>query len=107
MHTPTPWTLDLYHGPHGDSVQVRSEKACIASVDMDLRGGVGAPTQDDNGAFIVQACNAHDALVAALQAALPYLKSYAIYTYGGKDYDAALSKVHYALALATPKEAVR
>lgn len=72
-HTPTPWQADMFNA------QIVRGKTVIADVRMAMtrRYGVGLPEElEANVKFIARACNAHDALVEALQEAmsgdLPY-----------------------------------
>lgn len=56
-HTLTPWHTDIYHGIHGNSVQIADARNSL------LAETYSGPAQDDNAEFIVQACNAHDGLL--------------------------------------------
>ena len=58
-HTPGPWRVD---DPRGGSVYVTTSAMHIARMESD-----NARTDSDNAKFIVRACNAHDALLAALR----------------------------------------
>lgn len=93
-YTPTPWTLSFRDTTvtHGDTIvafvltahdmgKVRDDAASVA-----------------NAAHIVRCVNAHDALVAALREALPFLCSH-----HGDNSD-ALEHVTAALALAEGRE---
>lgn len=63
-HMPTPWTVGA--GPHGE-VEIwgrmrMGQSPILASMEHDPR--------EANAAFIVRACNAHDELCQAVEAAL-------------------------------------
>jgi len=63
-HTPTPWTCDtqaIYQPPLGPG------RGPVMLASSPTR----YPERDANMAFIVTACNAHEALVAALEGLLP------------------------------------
>ena len=58
-HTPTPWVigpnnLDIRDGKHEDNI-----------VSLKYQDHVSCEQQEANAAFIVRACNSHDALVEA------------------------------------------
>jgi hypothetical protein len=71
QHTPTPWTV-MADGRH----IVRNTKdgtTIVADCGEPSRHFVKEP-EKGNAAFIVRACNSHEALVAALKAAMPALE---------------------------------
>lgn len=75
-HTPTPWHLGRNGGVYADTQFSRvfadgsgTARVCL-SCDFPDRPG----EDDANEAFIVRAVNHHDALVAALRAALDYIR---------------------------------
>lgn len=125
MHTPTPWHTRGSFDGSGDIGIVAGNELIAESYQAVSRTNGNAPVQD-NAAFIVRACNAHDALVAALQAALPYLEDI-VNTEGAKgasgpdEYgdggwthlenaervNVIAEQVRSALALAAPQEATR
>lgn len=57
-HTPGPWEVDIYHGTHGNSVQIRARgkrRADVAQAYCDLSGGVTVAEQDANGHLLAAA----------------------------------------------------
>ena len=99
-HTPGPWRSK-------DSTQVYSSGRHIA--DCGSRNPEGLPRHiglEDaaNAAFIVRACNSHDALVAALKDLFKHCAM--IHKYGGeisnaKEADAAIKSARAAITAAT------
>ena len=69
-HTPTPWELEQDSWISGLHSHRRS---IVASCNDD--GVIPAEAQAANAAFIVKACNSHDALVKALTLTLSELSS--------------------------------
>lgn len=73
QHTPTPWLLDgrLVYSLQDDA-RGRPTNRFSAHLDPGFgRDGLTPDTElDANAAFIVRACNAHEALVAALKGVL-------------------------------------
>lgn len=71
-HTPTPWTE---HMVNTATVNIRAGEISIAAVYRHIGSPVlqdRAGEGDNNAAFIVRACNSHEALVAAATRALGY-----------------------------------
>lgn len=116
MHTPTPWhTRGSFDGSgdigivagNGHDTELVAEAYRMVS-----RMNENAPV-DDNAAFIVQACNAHDALVAALTEAIDLIRIWHGIQNGAgawniyAEHSPEMKRLYAALALATPKEAVR
>lgn len=66
QHTPLPWAEQEM--PHGRNDRITADDG-EGTVICEFPYGL-----DANAAFIVQACNAHDDLVAALTATLPALE---------------------------------
>ena len=69
-HTPTPWRRERLTDHEGAGFKLVSSKngrQCVAAVLLD---DAGASEVEANDAFIVRACNSHDALVASLRAAV-------------------------------------
>ncbi len=67
-HAPTP-------GPwHADGCKVRATNTSIVVCLPSPDSGVNVEQAIANAAFIVRACNSHDALVAALEKALEVIK---------------------------------
>lgn len=87
-HTPTPWRQEMIEGESG----IRNLYAFNNRVEVCVGQVFTGPNE---AAFIVRAVNAHDALVEALEAALPYLE-YDTY----ENYGAPVEKVRAALKLA-------
>ena len=86
QHTPTPWNVVTHNG------------VSLIDGDADRIGvNVEAPA---NAAFIVRACNSHDALVKALEAVEAWAATH------GKplDFDAACMVQHVRAALKLAKE---
>lgn len=108
MHTPTPWAV----GSMEDGLWITGPDA-KENVICDLVGRNSrykfTAEDDANAAFIVTACNAHDALVAALTEAIQLIRIW----HGEEAWDIyakhspEMKRLNAALALATPKEAVR
>lgn len=63
--TPTPWSIDKVWQTYITAGDERGEQRI-----GEINGGLNASDEQDaaNAAFIVRACNAHDALVEALEA---------------------------------------
>ena len=88
-HTPTPWRL-------AEQTQRAEDQVCthkIRTLDGDdyYSGLVAEADLESDAAFIVRACNAHDALVEALTDARKRLHSAALIT--GTDPEFALASV--------------
>lgn len=69
QHTPTPWRA----GINGALIMARTntiQVGCTGSLNPNFR----AKDPNADAAFIVRACNAHDALVAALEYALQIIE---------------------------------
>ena len=72
-HTPTPWKLTIVGGSYCATHYVEGANSeVIAIIDRD----VDEPTNKANAAFIVQACNSHDELVAATKELLSIARMY-------------------------------
>ena len=59
-HTPTPWNVAAYNG----SFEIVTDSWDVASGSIGDRGPI---RNAEDAAFIVRACNSHDALVEALK----------------------------------------
>lgn len=71
-HTPTPWAIDSYRAPNGDSVIVRIVGRGMGTPISAIgrrHGDIRDAEERANAELIVRAVNAHDALVEALKAA--------------------------------------
>ena len=66
-HTPTPWGTKSRSGWDTGNAAVWSGPTLVAQC-----GRQGTPEQLANAAFIVRACNAHEALVEALERLMRY-----------------------------------
>jgi hypothetical protein len=96
QHTPTPWKTETPKGWEQKGLTaIWSDGVMVATC-----GRQGTQEQQDNAAFIVRACNSHDALVAALEIAVERLES--VQAISGQHYDfvAALTRARIALKLA-------
>jgi hypothetical protein len=98
QHTPTPWVID----PSGSSINAGDALGRIA----DMKGDYIWPSEDKaNAAFIVQACNSHQALVDALEATegtLDWMEQFASEGMQA-ECDKSLAMAREALALAKGK----
>lgn len=65
MHTPTPWHVGMRQA---DRIVYDAQGWAIANATVYHAKGDGEPLE--NAKFIVEACNAHDALVAACERVL-------------------------------------
>lgn len=63
QHTPTPWMVSDSDASNYGAEIITSSKTKAKRVACRL----GGPDRDGNAAFIVRACNSHDALVKALK----------------------------------------
>jgi hypothetical protein len=87
-HTPTPWRI-CTNAQFSSEVETADGSLSIALAHAkghDLLPDAYEAPEDDvsdaNAAFIVRACNAHDDLVAALEAVDKHLKAYGTDTIG-------------------------
>ena len=71
-HTPTPWEVDRPGCPCGYIFGGNGEAyvAKVLSLDDDVDPVASEPARLANAEFIVRACNSHDELLAACEAAL-------------------------------------
>ena len=60
-HTSTPWKCRNQRGPIREAIDIGGEQLTCTAYGMDPQH------TEANASFIVRACNAHDALVAALE----------------------------------------
>ena len=69
-HTPTPWVADGHNvfGGRSNKKEINGVAICSQGYAPDL---TPHPLGVANASFIVTACNAHEALVAALEGLLP------------------------------------
>jgi hypothetical protein len=69
-HTPTPWEFSLWHSYDNAVISAPGIRATIAECFYQPADAFNVPDGMDaqaNAEFIIRACNAHDALVKALQ----------------------------------------
>ena len=94
-HTPAPWYLSDSHFTKGNVILSKVDE-CGAHV---CTMPEFKDTAQDNAAFIVRACNAHDDLVAALEAVLKaadWLNDPPLDTFGAKAHKQARAALKQA-----------
>jgi hypothetical protein len=86
-HTPIPWRIGYYNAQKctiGIVVDTDAGEDVVAEVchhDGYLPGEFG----EANAAFIVRACNSHDALLAACRRLLDVIDEYGLHDHAGED----------------------
>jgi hypothetical protein len=92
-HTPTPWYTELDRSIRADDGD--GHVALLAGSDFNVA------TEEANAAFIVRACNAHDALVAALRELIDDADNSGVTAhFKGRGFDESIEKARAALAKA-------
>ena len=99
QHTPRPWT-HWSARPHGVLFEV-TVGSCEFGAQPALAVGRTMEEADANAALIVRAVNAHDSLVAAVQAGINALEPFAEGENDDNPLCVVLKKMEAALALAT------
>lgn len=105
-HTKVPWHLGDGLSDYSASIDIRGDKVWIGTVHGDhstaeSRPTSGFPSNDEgiaNAAFIVQAVNAHDALVEALELSIEVMQYTAAYSGRSKDQRASVAVARIDIA---------